>query len=107
MKDGIDIVSLAEGFEWDEGNIGKNREKHRVSYVECEEMFFNNPVISQRDETHSIREDRYFLLGKTDTERLLFVVFTLRGTKIRIVSARDMNRKEKRVYEQTQEDAYI
>jgi uncharacterized DUF497 family protein len=107
MKDWNDILSLAEGFEWDEGNVRKNWEKHRVSHIECEEIFFNNPIIIKRDEPHSTREDRYFVLGKTDTERLLFIVFTLRGTKIRIISARDMNRKEKRVYEQTQEDTQV
>ena len=107
MKDWTDTLSLAEGFEWDEGNIKKNWEKHQVSHIECEEIFFKSPIIFKRDEPHSTSEDRYFILGKTDTGRLLFVVFTLRGAKIRIISARDMNRKEKRVYEQTQEDTQV
>ncbi|MGO9016216.1 MAG: BrnT family toxin [Dissulfurispiraceae bacterium] len=107
MKDWIDILSRSEGFDWDEGNINKNWEKHRVSHIECEEIFFNDPIIFKRDEPHSTSEDRYFVLGKTDSDRLLFVVFTLRGAKIRIISARDMNRKEKKAYEQTQEDTQV
>ncbi len=102
MKDWADILSLAEGFEWDEGNIRKNWEKHRVSYIECEEIFFNSPVIVKKDDPHSTMEERYFVLGKTDTDRLLFIVFTVRNKKIRIISARDMNRKERKIYEQTQ-----
>ena len=107
MKDWSEILSLSEGFEWDEGNLNKNWEKHRVSHIECEEIFFNAPVIFKRDEPHSTIEDRYFVLGKTDSDRLLFVVFTLRGTRIRIISARDMKRKEKEAYEQTKEDPQI
>lgn len=102
-----DILSLAEGFEWDEGNIKKNRERHRVSHIECEEIFYNSPIIVKKDEPHSESEDRYFILGKTDTDRLLFIVFTVRGKKIRIILARDMSRKERRIYEQTQEDTQV
>jgi hypothetical protein len=107
MKDWINISALVEGFEWDEGNIKKNWEKHRVSHIECEEIFFNSPIIVSGDVPHSKSEDRYFVLGKTDTDRLLFVVFTVRGAKIRVISARDMNRKERTVYEQTQEDTQV
>jgi len=107
MNDRADIVSLAEGFEWDEGNIRKNWEKHRVSHIECEEVFFNSPVIVRKDAQHSTEEDRYFVLGRTDTERLLFLVFTMKRNKIRIISARDMNRKERKTYEQTQEDTQV
>ena len=107
MKDWTDILALAEGFEWDEGNIRKNWERHRVSYIECEEIFFNSPIVFNKDEPHSASEDRYFVLGKTDADRLLFVVFTVRDRKIRVISARDMNRKERKVYEQTQEDTQV
>lgn len=107
MKDWTDILSISDGFEWDEGNIKKNWEKHRVSHIECEETFFNSPLIVKQDESHSTSEDRYFVLGRTDTDRLLFIVFTMRGHKIRIISARDMNRKERKVYEQTQEDTQV
>jgi uncharacterized protein len=101
MKDWTDILSFAEGFEWDEGNIKKNWERHRVSHIECEEIFFNSPIIVKKDEPHSTSEDRYFVLGRTDAGRLLFIVVTLRGNKIRIISARDTNRKERKLYEET------
>ena len=107
MKDWTDILSFAKDFEWDEGNIKKNWERHRVSHIECEEIFFNRPIIVKNDEPHSTGEDRYFVLGKTDAVRLLFIVFTLRGNKIRIISARDINRKERKIYEETQEDTQV
>ena len=107
MKDWTDILSFAEDFEWDEGNIKKNWEKHRVSHIECEEIFFNRPIMVKKDEPHSTSEDRYFVLGKTDAGRLLFIVFTLRADKIRIISARDMNGKERMIYEETQEDPQV
>jgi hypothetical protein len=107
MKDWTVILYFAEEFEWDEGNIKKNWERHRVSHIECEEIFFNRPIILRKDEPHSASEDRYFVLGKTDAGRLLFIVFTLRSNKIRIISARDMNRKEKKIYEETQEDPQV
>lgn len=107
MENWNDRLALAEGFEWDEGNITKNWERHRVSHVECEELFFNRPIVVRKDEPHSSTEKRFFVLGKTDMERLLFIVFTMRGNKIRIISARDMNRKEKKVYEQIQKDTQV
>ena len=107
MTDWADIISSAENFEWDEGNIKKNREKHHVSHIECEEIFFNKPVIVKKDDSHSTSEDRYFAIGKTDAGRSLFTVFTLRGNRIRIISARDMSRKERKIYEETQEDTQI
>src|SRR4030042_6292819 len=89
----MDILSSVEAFDWDEGNIKKNWERHRVSHIECEEVFFNNPLVAREDKPHSTAEDRFYVLGKTDKERLLFVVFTIRSNKIRVISARDMNRK--------------
>ncbi len=61
MKEWADILALAEGFDWDEGNIRKNREKHRVSHIECEEIFFNSPVIVKKDDPQSTEEDQYFV----------------------------------------------
>ncbi len=107
MADRIDILALVEEFEWDEGNVKKNWEKHRVAHIECEEIFFNKPVIVKKDESHSTKEERYFALGKTDTDRLLFIVFTVRDNKIRVISARDMSRKERKVYEQIKEDTEV
>ena len=87
------------GFDWDEHNLNKNWLKHSVHFTECEEVFFNEPLITYFDEKHSDKEMRYYSLGKTDSGRYLFCVFTLRNNKIRVISARDMNKKEKMYYE--------
>jgi hypothetical protein len=94
----MNIFPNVKGFEWDEWNVNKNWQKHKVTYLECEEVFFNEPMVVQQDEVHSDSEPRYYVLGKTNRNRLLTIVFTIRNDKIRIISARDMNRKEKRVY---------
>ena len=86
------------GFEWDKGNIDKNWIKHKVSSSDCEQIFFNRPLLIQDDILHSELEERYYALGKTDINRFLFVVFTIRNNFIRIISARDMNKKEREVY---------
>lgn len=99
MTDMHDIVEW-EGFEWDEGNLLKNWEKHGVSASECEQVFFNRPLVAAPDEAHSLKEARYHALGITDAGRRLFVVFTVRKNKIRVISARDMNRKERKVFEE-------
>jgi len=91
-------LAQATGFDWDAGNVEKNWRKHQVSAAECEQVFFNQPLIAAPDVAHSEQESRFFLLGQTDAARLLFVVFTLRGTLIRVISARDMSRKERKVY---------
>jgi uncharacterized protein len=90
------------GFEWDEGNGRKSADKHRVGQAEAEGVFFNDPLIVAEDERHSTGERRYNALGKTSQDRLLYVTFTLRqnGTMIRVISARDMNRKERKTYEE-------
>ena len=87
------------GFDWDKGNIHKNWLKHQVSLAECEQLFFNRPLVIQDDIAHSMTEKRLYALGKTDSKRALFVVFTVRNNLIRIISARDMNRKERTVYD--------
>ena len=86
------------GFQWDAGNLEKNWILHRVSRSECEQVFFNQPIIIGNDEKHSELENRYYVLGKTDQTRRLFLVCTIRGQLIRIISARDMSRKEREVY---------
>lgn len=86
------------GFDWDAGNDTKNWEKHDVTCGECEQVFFNRPLIVRRDTVHAIAEPRYYALGKTDAERLLFVVFTLRRTLVRVISARDMTESESERY---------
>lgn len=91
--------SQLDGFEWDNGNRDKNQLKHGVTCGECEEVFFNQPLIILDDAAHSQGEMRHAALGLTDAARKLFVVFTIRGGKIRVISARDMHRKERQFYE--------
>jgi hypothetical protein len=92
------------GFQWNDGNSEKNWELHRVSRGEAEELFFNRPIVVAADERHSHGEQRYAALGRTDAIRQLAIVFTIRGTLIRIISARDMSRRERSIYEQTSEE---
>jgi len=94
----MDELRRCKGFEWDDGNSGKNREKHQVSDGECEQVFFNQPLVAIPDHAHSHHEDRILVLGKTDSGRRLFVVCTLRGELIRVISARDMTNRERKVY---------
>jgi uncharacterized protein len=86
------------GFEWDEHNAGKNWERHGVTAKECEELFFQSPLVVRDDPRHSIQEPRYYALGQTAAGRLLFVAFTIRGDLIRVISVRDMSRREREVY---------
>jgi uncharacterized protein len=88
-----------DGFEWDEGNSTKNWLKHKVTIFECEEVFPNKPLIVEDDESHSNLEKRLHARGQTDLGRKLFISFTLRGTKIRVISARPMDRRERNDYD--------
>ncbi|GAB4218695.1 MAG: BrnT family toxin [Candidatus Microgenomates bacterium] len=88
-------------FSWDKGNIDKNWTKHKVKNEEAEEIFFDNNKKILKDILHSNKEERFIILGKTKNNRLLFVVFTIRKNKIRIISARDVNKKEVKLYEKT------
>ncbi|EKD26273.1 MAG: hypothetical protein ACD_79C01288G0006 [uncultured bacterium] len=87
-----------DGFDWDDGNKDKNL-KHKVHNWECEQLFFNEPIIILEDSIHSITEERFAAFGKTDNGRRLIITYTRRTTKIRVISARDMNRKERDFYE--------
>ena len=86
------------GFDWDSGNCDKNA-KHDVEWWESEQVFFNRPLIVLDDTAHSMSEARFAAFGKTDAGRKLIVVYTVRGSLIRVISARDMSRKERRFYE--------
>ena len=86
------------GFDWDDGNRDKNRIKHKVTEGECEELFFNVPLIVLSDEKHSSVERRFASYGRTNAGRELVVVFTMRKKLIRVISARDMNKREKEFY---------
>lgn len=95
-----DILESCEGFDWDDANSNKNWLKHKVSKIECEQVYFNNPLIITDDEKHSTSEKRWLLLGRTDIDRKLFLVFTVRKNLIRVISARNMNKKEREVYDE-------
>lgn len=90
-----------EGFDWDEGNLLKNWHAHGVTAPECEQVFFNQPLVTGADEAHSKGEVRRYALGVTDAGRRLFVVFTVRKHAICVVSARDMSRQERKVYDES------
>lgn len=92
-------VSKIIGFEWDKGNLGHIR-KHSVSKEECEQAFLNNEPEATRDDTHSQLEQRYRIYGKTDKGRLLFIIITIRTGRIRVISARDQNKKERKEFMQ-------
>ena len=79
------------GFQWDRGNIDKNLIKHNVENWECEQIFFNKPILVLEDLSHSLSEKRWAAFGKTDADRLLMVVFTKRGKLLGIIFARDTN----------------
>ena len=97
----LDLAKIA-GFDWDSGNARKN-EKHGVTAAEAEQVFFNQPLLLLEDVKHSQDEPRFHALGHTHDGRLLHITFTLReaGSLLRVISARDMHRKERAIYEQT------
>ena len=98
-----DELSECTGFDWDAGNADKNWELHQVSQAECEQIFFNRPILVAPDDKHSQRESRYAALGQTNAGRRLAVIFTIRGTLVRVISAREMSRRERRVHEEAKE----
>ena len=99
----VDLTKLT-GFEWDRGNKDKNWTLHKVSWSEAEEVFFHQPFLLYPDPAHSDSEDRFYVLGRTGSDRRLFVVFTIRKNRIRIISARDMATKERRIYEEASKE---
>lgn len=104
MADVYDRLSQATGFQWDEGNATKSWVKHAITQSECEQVFFSWPLLVLADESHSGAEERFFALGQTWSTRQLFVVFTLRSTLIRVISARSMSRREREVYRNAQDE---
>src|SRR5690348_11892970 len=94
------FVSNLEGFEWDDGNTAKNVLGHGVSQAEAEEIFFQAPLLLLEDPAHSDTETRLLALGMTADGRLLTTAFTVRNNRIRIISVRDMSRKERRAYDE-------
>lgn len=92
-----EIFQQCIGFDWGDGNPEKNWILHRVSRSECEQSFFSDPLVVADDENHSQTGKRYYLLGQTDLGRLLFIAFTIRENLIRVISARDMSKKERSI----------
>ncbi|MBI2337298.1 MAG: BrnT family toxin [Deltaproteobacteria bacterium] len=90
----------AQGFQWDSGNAQKSQHKHQVSCEEAEQIFFNQPLLLLEDPIHSRSEPRMTAFGRNNAGRCLTISFTLRGEFIRIISARPMNRKERKIYEE-------
>ena len=97
-KKAEDLLFECVGFDWDKGNAYKNWQKHQVTPAECEQLFFNQPLVVQDDIKHTKHEERYFALGQTDLGRHLFIAFTIREKLIGVISARDMSRNERKVY---------
>jgi hypothetical protein len=87
------------GFEWDAGNEAKSAQKYSVERSEAEEVFLNQPLVLLDDAAHSRDEPRYRAFGKTKAGRWLQVSYTIRGNLIRVISARPMNRRERKVFE--------
>jgi uncharacterized DUF497 family protein len=92
-----DPLSACTGFDWDAANAHKNWETHRVTPEEAEDVFFNEPLVVRGDVRHSKQEKRY-ALGQTGGGRYLFVAFTIRDSLLRVISVRDMNRREREAY---------
>ena len=103
----LECLKLDEivGFDWDDGNRYKDEQKHGLKWQLIEEIFFNEPLFLPEDQKHSRDECRCFALGHTDDAEYLFVVFTKRGKLIRVISARKMNKKERRAYEELKKDS--
>ncbi|MBK5100480.1 MAG: BrnT family toxin [Desulfobacteraceae bacterium] len=94
------IFEEFSGFQWDRGNIDKNLIRHNVKNWECEQVFFNRPLLVLDYPKHSASEKRWAVFGKTDADRFLVVIFTKRNKLIRIISARDMNKRERKFYDE-------
>ena len=87
-------------FEWDSGNLDKSFKKHGVSPKESEEVFLDENVRIAKSIKSPLQEERHIAIGKTGSAKILFIVFTIREEKIRVISARMANKKEREVYEQ-------
>jgi uncharacterized protein len=97
---GKDPLDGCTGFQWDQGNETKNWDLHQVTQEEAEAIFFHDPLIVRSDVAHSSREKRYYALGQTAQGRRLFATFTIRRHLVRIISVRDMNRNESKIYKE-------
>ncbi len=89
------------GFEWDKWNIDKSYSKHGITPNECEEVFLDEDVKIEKDLKHQQHEDRFIAIGITTEKKILFVIFTIRNDKVRIISGRMANKKEREVYRES------
>ena len=103
----MQVKSKAIIFEWDEWNIDKNYLKHGITPKEAEEAFIYEKSYFFSDIKHSKIEERFVLLGKTLEEKNLFIIFTMRGKKVRIISARRMHREEVEKYEKAKKNTNV
>lgn len=90
-------------FEWDSEKAIYNTRKHGVSFVEAATVFRDDLSVTAYDPDHSFHEDRYITIGWSDQQRLLMVSHTERGDRIRLISARELTRAERKVYEKTEQ----
>ena len=93
----IDFKKI-KGFEWDKGNKEKNKVKHNVTHQECEQIFYNKPLMIFADESHSEVEIRFGAFGKTDGKRKLTIFFTMRNNILRVISARNQSKRDREIY---------
>jgi len=100
-----DPLAECAGFDWDEANSIKNWERHKVTPEEAEDVFFQEPMVLRADTGHATREKRYRALGQTSRGRLLLVAFTVRRRLIRVISVRDMNRREAEEYRRNEKNS--
>ncbi len=105
LPDNYELLERCTGFEWDAGNAPKVLARHNVEPGECEQAFFQEPLVVAFDERHSGAEPRWQALGRTLADRKLYLVFTVRDPLSRVIAARDMNRKERRQYAEVQAGA--
>lgn len=98
----MNIIELPKPiiFEWDVGNFVKSHKKHNIKTEEAEQVFFTRHLL-KKDEPHSLKEDRFHLLGPTDVGKILLISFATRGRKIRVISARPADKQERKLYEET------
>lgn len=98
-------LSKIEGFDWNKGNL-EHIKKHNVDYKECEQVFFNKPIIVNDDKTHSQKEQRFRIYGRTNKNRRLMVIYIIRENKIRVISSRDQSRQERKEFQKTEVSIY-
>ncbi len=101
----VDRLDSYTGFDWDEATLGKNWDRHRVTPEDAEGVFFHELLVVRGDARHSRGEKRYYALGQTGVGRRLFVAFTIRGDLIRVISVRDMNQNEGKLYARYEEES--